>query len=45
MLDECLIYRLPDHEYVTWYLTVDGQKMSKSLGNVVDPVEVISKIW
>jgi methionyl-tRNA synthetase len=25
---------------VTGYLTVDGQKMSKSLGNVVDPVEV-----
>ncbi|HCB51366.1 TPA: hypothetical protein DEP21_02200 [Patescibacteria group bacterium] len=33
-------YRLPDQEYVTGYLTVDGQKMSKSLGNIVDPVQV-----
>ncbi len=32
--------RLPDKEFVTWYLTVDGQKMSKSLGNVVDPIQV-----
>lgn len=32
--------RLPDQEFVTWYLTVDWQKMSKSLGNVVDPVQV-----
>ena len=32
--------RLPDKEFVTWYLTVDGQKMSKSLWNVVDPVQV-----
>lgn len=34
---------LPNHEYVTWYFTVDGQKMSKSLGNVVDPVEMVQK--
>jgi len=34
---------LPNHEYVTGYFTVDGQKMSKSLGNVVDPVEMIQK--
>lgn len=34
---------LPNHEYVTGYLTVDGQKMSKSLGNVVDPVEIVKK--
>ena len=32
--------RLPDQEFVTWYLTVDGQKMSKSLWNVVDPIQV-----
>ena len=32
--------RFPDQEFVTWYLTVDGQKMSKSLGNVVDPIQV-----
>jgi len=34
---------LPSHEYVTWYFTVDGQKMGKSLGNVVDPVEMVDK--
>ncbi|AHB41337.1 hypothetical protein P148_SR1C00001G0546 [candidate division SR1 bacterium RAAC1_SR1_1] len=34
---------LPNHEYVTGYFTVDGQKMSKSLGNVIDPVEMIEK--
>ena len=32
--------RLPNQEFVTWYLTVDWQKMSKSLGNVVDPIQV-----
>ena len=34
-------YRLPNTEFVTWYFTVDGQKMSKSLGNVIDPVKVV----
>ena len=29
--------------YVHGYLTVNGQKMSKSLGNVVDPIEVAEK--
>lgn len=33
----------PDKEIVTWFFTVDGQKMSKSLGNVVNPVEVVEK--
>lgn len=33
-------YRMPDQEFVTWYLTVDWQKMSKSLWNVVDPVKL-----
>jgi len=32
--------RLPDQEFVTWYLTVDWQKMSKSLWNIIDPVQV-----
>ncbi len=31
---------LPTNVVVHGYLTVDGQKMSKSIGNVVDPVEV-----
>ena len=30
----------PTHVVVHGYLTIDGQKMSKSLGNVVDPLEV-----
>lgn len=32
--------RLPDREIVTWYFTVDGQKMSKSIWNVIDPVQL-----
>ncbi len=34
-------YRLPDQEFVTGYLTVDGQKMSKSLWNIVNPVQLV----
>ncbi len=34
---------LPNKEIVTGFFTVDGQKMSKSIGNVVNPVEVIEK--
>jgi methionyl-tRNA synthetase len=33
---------LPKRLFVHGYLTVDGQKMSKTIGNVVDPVEVIN---
>ncbi len=32
-------YELPKHILTTGYFTVDGQKISKSLGNVIDPVE------
>ena len=35
--------KLPKALFVHGYFTVDGQKMSKSLGNVVDPIEVIEK--
>jgi methionyl-tRNA synthetase len=35
--------KLPKAIFVHGYLTVDGKKMSKSLGNVVDPVEIINK--
>lgn len=34
---------LPTLVFVHGYLTVDGQKMSKSLGNVVDPEELVAK--
>lgn len=34
---------LPDELFVHGYFTIDGQKMSKSLGNVVDPVELAQK--
>lgn len=30
---------LPNEILTGWYFTVDGQKMSKSIGNVIDPVE------
>ena len=29
--------------YVNGFISVDGQKMSKSIGNVIDPVEMIEK--
>ncbi|MCP6726853.1 MAG: methionine--tRNA ligase [Patescibacteria group bacterium] len=34
---------LPKSIFVHGYITVDGQKMSKSLGNVIDPVELVEK--
>lgn len=34
---------LPKQLFVHEYFTVNGQKMSKSLGNVIDPVEMIEK--
>ena len=34
---------LPKSIFVHGYFTVDGQKMSKTLGNVVDPNEIIKK--
>jgi len=34
--------KCPDREYITGYFTVDGHKMSKSLGNVVDPVQMVN---
>lgn len=34
---------LPKQLFVHGYLTVDGQKMSKTIGNVVDPISLIEK--
>lgn len=34
---------LPKSLFVHGYLTVDGQKMSKTLGNVIDPIDMITK--
>ena len=34
---------LPKGEIVHGFLTVDGQKISKSLGNVINPVDVMNK--
>ena len=34
---------LPKHIYSHGYITVNGQKMSKTLGNVIDPIEIIEK--
>lgn len=31
------------HVIINGFITVDGQKMSKSLGNVIDPVEVVKE--
>lgn len=35
--------KLPHSLFVHGYFTVNGQKMSKTLGNVIDPNEIISK--
>ncbi len=35
--------QLPKELFVHGYLTVDGQKMSKTIGNVVDPISLIEK--
>ena len=34
---------LPTEEFVHGYITVDGQKISKSLGNTVDPFDLVEK--
>jgi methionyl-tRNA synthetase len=34
---------LPDHVFVHGFLLMNGEKMSKSLGNVLDPFEVIER--
>ena len=34
---------LPKNIFVHEYITVNGQKMSKTLGNVIDPIELINK--
>lgn len=34
---------LPKKIFIHGYITVDGQKMSKTIGNVVDPFELIKK--
>ncbi|HNW96541.1 MAG TPA: methionine--tRNA ligase [Candidatus Paceibacterota bacterium] len=31
--------KMPDHIFVHGYLTTEGEKISKSLGNVIDPLE------
>lgn len=36
-------YTLPKQILVTGYFTVNGQKMSKTIGNVIDPVEFSHK--
>lgn len=34
---------LPTLEFIHGYITADGKKMSKSLGNVIDPFELVDK--
>ncbi|RJQ35899.1 methionine--tRNA ligase [Candidatus Microgenomates bacterium] len=34
---------LPKAIFVHGYLTINGQKMSKTLGNVIDPIEMVDK--
>ncbi|MCR4260914.1 MAG: methionine--tRNA ligase, partial [Candidatus Colwellbacteria bacterium] len=34
---------LPKHIFVHGFITSEGEKMSKSLGNVIDPVDIVNK--
>lgn len=34
---------LPKTIFVHGYLTIDGQKISKTLGNIIDPIELVKK--
>lgn len=36
-------HKLPNKEVINGYFTIDGQKMSKSLGNVIEPTEMVAK--
>jgi len=36
-------YKLPEKLLVHGYLNLGGQKISKSLGNVIDPIELVKK--
>jgi len=36
-------YRQPNQEIITGYFTVDGQKMSKTIWNVIDPKKLIQE--
>lgn len=36
-------YEIPDHIYVTAFLSKDGKKISKSLGNVLSPKDLVEK--
>lgn len=38
-----LNYKLPKNLFVHGYFTVSGVKMSKSLGNVINPIELVKK--
>lgn len=36
-------FALPKKEIVTGFFTVEGQKMSKSLGNAINPLDLVAK--
>jgi len=35
----------PKHVFAHGWWTIEGQKMSKSLGNVVDPYDIVENLW
>jgi len=34
---------LPKREFIHGFFTINGQKISKTLGNVIDPIEIVNK--
>ena len=35
--------KLPTKEFIHGFFTINGQKISKTLGNIIDPVEIVNK--
>jgi len=35
--------KLPDREFIHGFFTINGQKISKTLGNIIDPVKIVNK--
>ncbi len=36
-------HKIPDREFIHGFFTINGQKMSKTLGNVIDPNNIVEK--
>ncbi len=37
--------KVPDEEFIHGFFTINGQKMSKTLGNIIDPNDLVKKFY